>query len=211
MAKLKTNLLGMMSGKLGDLIFYIVNGKTQAVKTYTKPFNPQTLPQQANRNKFAVLSKELGPLLNAIKKGHPSMGNAYRKVFGKACTEAIAGEYPKQYLDYSKVRLAEGKIKPAPKVEMVFCSKTHTIHIYWENPKLAHSKWCRNSDIVYVVCFDSSKEDRLRTYCCGKRSDCKASVEFPDSWNAATTHIWLYLGAENHSENSDSMYLAHPV
>ena len=93
MASFKDSIFSKLSGKIGPVTTYVLNGK-QVVRTNTIPHDPKTPKQLAHRMKFALVNKGLSPLNRSIKLGHRGDTNAYRLLVGTAYKEAILGEYP---------------------------------------------------------------------------------------------------------------------
>ncbi len=201
------DLLKGISGKIGPVVFYVTKGGTQVVRSHVKPKNPRTPKQQANRAKFALVNKELRHLAVAIRRGHPRDQNAYRHALSKACREAVAGDYPDLYFDFSKIQIAGGKLQQPGYARVQYDPLTRKAHFEWD-PQCADAP-LRGSgnDRVYIVCHNTEMFMEGQTLPKGTRSDGKASIELPERWQPDTTHFWLYLTTLELTDSSDSIYL----
>ena len=110
MAVFKKSIFGGLSGKIGQFVIYEMNGK-QVVRSNTKPNNPKTPAQMAQRAKFSMACKGMSPLNNVIKIGYKNSDINFGKLISMAYHNAISGIYPDLEFDYSKVSVAKGKVQ----------------------------------------------------------------------------------------------------
>ncbi len=60
--------------------------------------------------KFSLSNKGLSPLNKIIKIGYKNSDKNYRKLVGEAYHNAIVGEYPNFTMDYSMIKVSDGKV-----------------------------------------------------------------------------------------------------
>lgn len=207
MGRIDLSKLSGFSGKIGPIIAYVTKDGKQVFRTYTKPRDPKTPRQLANRARFVLATKALSPLLMAIKRGHPGIHNAYRKLVGKACREAVVGEYPGLSVDYSKIQLADGPLQLPRDVHVTFDSHSRVAAFAWDTRLEPTSRHGSDADKVNIVCFDTANPSGAHTLTRGTRAAGKATVELPAGWQPATTHFWFYLSSPDLRYNSNSVYL----
>lgn len=196
-----------ISGKIGNTVFYTTKDGTQVVRSHVKPKNPRTPKQQASRARFALVNKELRHLVNAIRGGNPRDPNAYRSAVGKACKEAVAGEYPDLYIDYSKIQVASGELQTPRYARVQYDAGAHTAYFEWDPQRADTPSRGRSHDRVFIVLHNTDMHVECSTIQKGIRGDGKASIELPERWQVDTTHFWLYLTTLDFQESSRSIYL----
>ncbi|MBC7418373.1 MAG: hypothetical protein H7325_09480, partial [Pedobacter sp.] len=102
MAIQQNGIPGGFSGKIGNVIGYIYNGR-QVIRSVPRKSNkPATAAQQRQRMAFSLVSKFLVPLRALINKAYGTKSN-YQKALSYHTKEAIKGVFPDLALDFSKV------------------------------------------------------------------------------------------------------------
>ena len=101
---------GHLEGRVGNLVYYLNDGK-QCVRTIpSKVKNPQSATQMRQRQKFAAVQQWLSPLRNYLRSYRKP--NTYRQIAGiniKCATTAGEGHAT---VDPAKVVLAIGNLSP---------------------------------------------------------------------------------------------------
>jgi hypothetical protein len=125
MGKLINGIAGGMTGKVGNMVYYM-SGGINIARRIGKRVAPVSAPEQINRCKMKVVTGFIKPVLEVVRLG---FGTAPRK---KGCSayhmavsynriNAVAGVYPDFEMDFSKVLLSNGNLTGAiaPQVELV--------------------------------------------------------------------------------------------
>ena len=114
MAKLKPGPFGIPIGRIGNTLFYILNGQgvCRSIGEQTKEGTPK---QKANRSEMKLLMKLLKPLQGFIKHGFEyeakgTVCNAFNLATSYNKHHAIQGEHPNLSINYSKVKLSSGAL-----------------------------------------------------------------------------------------------------
>lgn len=115
---------GNIRGKVGNIVFYILNGK-QVARTLGKTTKSPTVPQLQCRQEMAVVNgfiKQVAAFINigfqlmakGTNKSPANMAVAYNK------RNALQGTYPNVEIAYEKVLVSQGSMLDAedPSVEM---------------------------------------------------------------------------------------------
>ena len=206
MASFKDSFFSKLSGKIGPITTYMLNGK-QFVRKNTKPHDPKTPKQLAHRMKFALVNKGLSPLNRSIKLGHRDDTNVYRLLVGTAYKEAILGEYPNYKLDYSKLVIANGNLQPPSNIKLEMDVETNSALFWWDKQNLDSLKPSRNSDQLNIVVFNVKHNVADHISEIAKRSDSKISIVLPDGWSLVDIHFWAYFSSHTLQMNSVSVYV----
>jgi hypothetical protein len=206
MASFKDSFFSKLSGKIGPITTYMLNGK-QVVRKNTKPHDPKTPKQLAHRMKFALVNKGLSPLNRSIKLGHRGDTNVYRLLVGTAYKEAILGEYPNYKLDYSKLVIANGNLQPPSNIKLEMDVETNSALFWWDKQNLDSLKPSRNSDQLNIVVFNVKHNVADHISEIAKRSDSKISIVLPDGWSLVDIHFWAYFSSHTLQMNSVSVYV----
>jgi hypothetical protein len=206
MASFKDSFFSKLSGKIGNVTTYVLNGK-QIVRSNAIPHDPKTPKQLAHRMKFALVNKGLSPLNSSIKLGHRGDTYAYRSLVGKAYREAIVGEYPNFKLDYSKIKIAEGGLQIPADIKMDFDGIAGFVVFTWVGISLASHIEAKGADQLNVVVFNA-KHNVVNSFLgIARRSDGMAKFALPDGWLKDDLHFWTYFMSYSLQMNSDSVYV----
>ena len=120
MARVINPLLNGMSGKMGNLLFRTVNGKT-FVQPYKKIDKTPSKAMSKHREKFRIMMKFLNPLRSLIKEVNINPADPRRRfdeIFSENLRFAVKGEYPDLEIDYPKLVLSLGLTTVGKQVTM---------------------------------------------------------------------------------------------
>ena len=124
------------------------------MRKIVKKHDPTTPKQLASRAKFALVNKKMSPLNNAIKKGFRGDAKVYRKAVTNAYHEAIAGEYSDYIFQYSKVKIADGKLEVPRKFSALADEDFCRVKFTWDPRRIDSSLTGKANDKVNIVCFN---------------------------------------------------------
>ena len=206
MASFKDSFYGKLSGKVGSITTYVING-VQVVRANTVPRDPKTPKQLAHRMKFGLVNSGLSPLNSAIKLGYRGDRNAYRTLVGKVYREAVLGEYPNLTLDYSKIKIAEGCLQPPADISIEFDAATNIALFSWDAQISEAQKRANVNDQVNIVVLNEKYNAVNHISEVAKRKEGAASIAVPNGWKPAHTHFWLYFSSHTLQMNSESVYV----
>jgi predicted amidohydrolase len=114
MGILRDGITGFVTGKVGDMVFYVLNGEN-VVRHAGKSVKPRSEAQLANQAKMALVNLVLKPLLEFVNIGFAHVAqddrsNPYNRAVSYNKINAIAGVYPDLLIDYGKVLVSKGKL-----------------------------------------------------------------------------------------------------
>lgn len=117
MATSASGVPGSYSGRIGNIVYYKLNGKwvARSINKSNKPLSPATL---AANQRISVTSRTMKILKAFIEVGFKESGikkrdNAYNAAMSYNMKNVLQGEYPYINMDYSQMRVSEGDLMPA--------------------------------------------------------------------------------------------------
>lgn len=112
MGKLNKGIFGGVTGKVGNLVGYTLNGK-DVVRLIGKNDKPASLKQLASRQAVKVTGEFLNPVLSFINIGFAQEARdmglyPHNMAFSYCRKNSLKGSYPNVEIDFSKVLFAKG-------------------------------------------------------------------------------------------------------
>ena len=161
MAIYKSGIYGRPNGKLGRMVFYMLNGQSVA-RSIGLPGKPSLL-QLANHQAMSVTMKCLKHMVDFINEGfglqaagttkNPfNLATAYNK------KHALKGAYPYLSVDYSKLLLSQGVLTAPQKTTIEKTEKG--VEVTWD---AYHDRTCKGNDMVMIMLYYSSEAGRHAT------------------------------------------------
>jgi hypothetical protein len=101
----------LISGKFGDVVGRVVNGK----QFFSKKARPRKVKPTnavlAARRKFSIAIRFLKPIIPILRKyDEPTQRKGFNKAISLMIRHAIHGQHPDQQIDFSQVILGEGAL-----------------------------------------------------------------------------------------------------
>ncbi|WP_316820821.1 DUF6266 family protein [Pedobacter gandavensis] len=151
MGRLNNGLFGGFQGRVGNLVGYMLNGKS-VIRTIGHSGKPLTLPRKANCQKMSVINDFLRNHLNFIRTGFRLITagtdqNFYNAAVSYNKKHALQGEYPNISMDYPKALLSMGSLLKADKPEISL--QGTAVEFKWEVP--ADLAWRNKNDRAMLV------------------------------------------------------------
>ena len=200
-----------VSGKIGPVVAYTSQFGKHVLRKHVIPTDPKTPKQLAYRMKFGLVNSSLTPFSKIIKDGFIKKHNAYRSVISKAIKEAIVGEYPNFSIDYSKIPLAEGKLKLPSDITVNIDNKVGALQLTWSTQNLDYTNYNQSDDILNIVCFNENAQSVFVKHDAARRQNGKMVfffdkiIETCGSYN--NLHFWIYFSSMDGKDNSGSWYV----
>jgi hypothetical protein len=202
MAKVKRNLGELVSGKIGNAVFFQLNGKSYVRAAPVRKKNSWTEEQQLYRQRIskasglwrALRSEQVSKIWNSAAQ--EMNGYAW---FMKANMPAL--EMDGTLIDAKLLKVSDGKL-PVPqqlKAERQ-PDDNSTIVVSWQNDP--HLRGKRLQDELMVVSFADGKFSQL-TATGIVRSDLQGSFKLPPK-PVNATHVYLFMASSDKEEYSGS-------
>lgn len=207
MAILKNGIAGNYSGKIGNLVFYEINGK-QVVRTLGKTSKPATEAQLSCRQQIAVINRFLKPITELVNigfkiKAQGTNKGAYNMAVSYNKKQALQGLYPNIEMDYPSVLLTQGSLTGVinPEVEQL----PEGLKFTWLCP--TEFAWpFENDQVMMLAYFPNLKEAVFNLYG-AKRSACEDVLQLRPGLLTEYMEVYISFIAENRNSISDSTYL----
>lgn len=210
MGKEYQGVFGNWSGKVGNVVGRIREGRTVLAIYQPIVSNPQTVGQQTARMKFKILSKFFSTCLSAVQVGFRNrdgykMGSAYSSAVGfnlKKSPSAITGTYPNLSQAYNNTQVSEGTVElpfnPSASID------SGTAQVSWSD-----NSGLGNADANDKICFlmyNPAKDQAIYVEQ-GIRSDRNASFAVPTAWTGDAAETYMFCMRPTTLEASNSFYL----
>src|ERR1700676_2621261 len=154
MAKMESGVLGIFSGKNGDVVGY-KRGGVQCIRSIPRKKNTDHSPVRiAQMAKFGLLTKFLSPLSRFMNQAHKKTFkniSVYNKLCSLNMKEIVTGDYPDFKIDYHKVVITKGSLM-APNDATVACARPGKLVFTWNESIDHHNE--QATDHVYITVYD---------------------------------------------------------
>ncbi|MCX2454162.1 DUF6266 family protein [Pedobacter sp. PLR] len=206
MGSLNNGLFGGFNGRVGNLVGYMLNGKS-IIRTVGHSTKPLTTARKANCEQMTVVNAFLRPNMTFIRSGFRLITagtdkNFYNEAVSFNKKHAVKGESPNISMDYNKALVSMGSLL---KADTTTISKhADGIEFKWEVP--ADLPWRnRNDRAMLLIHFPDA---RVSTYVLsGSRRHVGTEVVAIDT-NLAESRMEAYISFidEDATEISDSVH-----
>lgn len=207
MATIRRGANGGFSGKAGSVIgssWKSIDYIKGLHKKRTKPLSEEQLVQQA---RFGILTRFLTPLVSLIRIGYGRIqsekATPLNVAIQKNLNRAVTGTYPNFALDYSAVRISEGRMGSASMSATVDDGVLTATWSVAENKTMnAHL-----DDLVYIVLFQPEIDEFMTAPEPPERSDGEVDIEIPAHFLGGKGHVWMFFSDRKARRVSRSRYL----
>lgn len=199
---------GHFNGKVGNLVFYMLNG-IPVVRRIGRPGKPSKA-QLSNHSSMAVTSKLLSSMKDFIKLGYGLQAkgtpqNAHNLATSYHKKHALTGVYPDIKVDYTKVLLSQGTLDAADDLKI---QKTATgLEISW-NPAYGTDHKHYDDSVMVMLCYPESNAggEYLNI---ARRSEGRCFIELGESQLHQQIEPYLAFRSADGEKVSDSTYLGN--
>lgn len=197
------------NGKIGNLIYYLLNGQ-QVVRNVGVNTKPPTRKQKANHQAMAVTMDLLRPALRFINTGFQleaagTTRNPHNLATSYNKKHALKGEYPNISVDYSKVMVSKGNLPLAKNLKMD--AENNGIRISWDPQHQDKGDYA--DDLVMVLVLHPATKQANCLLNAGHRSAGSCFVELEGNKLTAQTEVYLCFRSSDGFNISDSIYLGN--
>ncbi|MHA4896089.1 DUF6266 family protein [Pedobacter sp. PWIIR3] len=144
---------GAITGRVDNLVYYVLNGKN-VVRKIGKSYKEPTLPQLRAREITKLSSEFFSRMLDFINVGFgiTALGtdkNAFNLAVKENRPQMFKGEYPNLEIDYSRLVVSSGFLKPGE--ELSSSASAEGISFNWKtDPKMP---WAESTDQVMLLAY----------------------------------------------------------
>ncbi|SFE98361.1 hypothetical protein SAMN05518672_113151 [Chitinophaga sp. CF118] len=170
MARIKNGLLGDITGTIGNIEGYMLNGRLILRTRRAKSSKPPTQKQLACRMRMRVVKRFLGAFIEFVRIGFTysaknKIYNPHEAAVGWQLKNAITGEYPDITIDYSKVRVTEGPMDTQGINAVARMEDKKLIFTWTPDFSYVHS-----TDCVMLLAYAPGLNEAVYKLCGAKRS-----------------------------------------
>lgn len=195
------------SGKMGNLVFYTLNGKS-IVRKIGKNTKPPTEKQLSNRMEMGLVMALLSSLtefirvsFNEVSAGTTKSGYNMAVSYNKK--NAVSGVYPDIKIDYEKVMLSQGKLKPASGSQVTLVPEG----LKFDWPYSGNEPWPQENDQLMAVAYFPLLGTAVYLIFGAARKKGTDILPLPADMLGAYMEVYLSFVSANRKYNSDSLYL----
>jgi hypothetical protein len=202
MARLKSGVLGLVSGKVGELVVSSRNGVPYVKAAYKSRTKKISIKELANRKKFKVAQHFLQPLLHFVRMGFANYSErSYGFIAAKSylLKHAMEGDSDNPVINPTKIKLSHGSL-PLPENIVVSKIEPNTIEFSWE-VKPGHGD---SFDQAMMVAYDLEKRKCISFTSGQFRNTGNSRLPVDAGYNY---HLYLAFVSADRSSQSDSVYL----
>lgn len=182
------------SGKVGNVVGAVRQGRTIMRIYQPMVANPKTPSQLDARAKFGVLVKGLSKIAGFLRVGFHDLdgyktGNPFSAAVGYNSEEAVSGSYPNYEMDWSKTVVAQGPID-LPYAPSVTADGT-TLSLTWaDNSGMGNAL---ADDQVMVCALNTDKGQSVYNTSLADRNERNGQLVLPSAWSGDSVDIWLAM------------------
>ncbi|RZM18885.1 MAG: hypothetical protein EOO88_39585 [Pedobacter sp.] len=198
---------GPHRGRIGNMVYYDLNGQNVG-RQIGRITTPPTENQLRNWEVMKLVPAFLKSVLEFINLGFSieqlgTTSNSYNVAMKLNVTQIVTGDYPNLYIDYSKVILSKGILKPAqnPTAEM----EAEAIRFSWDtNPQMP---WEESTDQVMMLAYFPEQKKVFYTLFGKDRIAGNDSLPIPDDLLDQPVYTYISFVAANRRKLADSIFI----
>jgi hypothetical protein len=198
---------GNHHGKIGNLVFYVVNGK-QRVRSLGTNSKPATTAQLQNRQEMEMVIDFLKPLKEFVSIGFRPISNGksatpYNLAVSCNKRHAVSGTYPNSFIAFDKVLVTEGRLRTAddPLVNLT----ANGLHYTWSCP--SSLLWPAPYDQVVLLAYFPKLEKAKYLLYGARRSSCEEQLSLTPDLIDEYMEIYISFIAPDRKQIANSTYL----
>ncbi|MCX2453318.1 DUF6266 family protein [Pedobacter sp. PLR] len=208
MGSLNNGLFGAFNGRVGNLVGYTLNGKN-VIRVIGHTTKPPTLPKLANFQKMTVVNEFLRKMQGFLKIGfqHEVLGtdrNTYNEALSYNKKHALKGEYPNISIDYPKVMLSKGSLRPADHPIISKPATAEGIVFQWEVP--AHLQNGHIHDRAMLLIHFPESKTSYSIFSGARRHEGKDTLYIDPNLYDEQMEAYITFISPDGEEISDSVY-----
>jgi hypothetical protein len=207
MGKANNGILGAVSGKVGNLIFYVQSGQA-CVRTAGKRYAALTPAEQINTGKMSLLMNFFRPIKPFLKLGfgcfdsHNKL-NYHNRATAYNKTNAIDLVHGNPQIAFNRVLLSQGTGLPAENADVKMVEGA--LQYSWTyDPE---QDWQAGMDQVMLMAYFPDENCAVYELAGAKRAACAAVLQLPNSYLGKRMEVFIAFASWDRERIADSVYL----
>ncbi len=209
MAKYYNGVIGPVSGKVGNEVHTIRNGKSYVQSIPKRSTKPPTTGQIIQRARFSLVMRFLGPIRNVLNQTYSRINRrrtGLHVAIQQIHAEAIIGDYPDFEIDFSKVTLTRGHLR-CPVLKMLYCQECAGLQLSWQN--YGDLNAFQDDELVALIYCPSSPEQWIILETGVYRENEKGIIKLPGGLSNREIHTWLFYRSRYMMSYSHCTYMGN--
>jgi hypothetical protein len=207
MAILKNGIAGHYSGKMGNLVFYTLNGK-QVSRTIGKITKAPTERQLKNRMEMKVVNQFLKFITEFINVGFQlkakgTVKTPYNLAVSYNKVNAVKGLYPDMEMDYERVQLTAGNLPGA--MEPAVLPTAAGLAFTWLCPD--NMNWAAPADQVMLLVYFPRLAEAVYVLYGTKRAECQTVLHLRPELLGEYMEVYISFISNDRKRIAGSTYL----
>ena len=205
MGKANDGMFGGVTGKVGNLVGYYLNGKYILRSGPGKRRKKAKSGERENRKKFGIVQAWLKPICFFVRVGFKNYGTStggYKAAISYTLLNAMAGEYPNQYVDPELVQVSGGDLD-FPEVVSMELEAGNTLRFHWS----AASENGDDYDQAMLLAYDEMGKNIVGKETAAMRVTGTDILPLNPGVSGTTYHVYIGFVAQDRSRQSKSKYL----
>ena len=206
MAILKQSVIGVLSGKIGQVVGATWKGISILKVLPAKVANPKTDKQLDQRQRFAVTMAFLQPMSKFLRVSWGSFAvkmTAINAAMSYIIKNALQGTYPNIAVDYPNALVAKGSLPPALNATAASTVAATVAFTWLDNSTEAGAS---DTDKTLIVIYSPAKKQAVTAMGLQERLANSQAVTVPSSFSGDLVHCYIAFETLDGSEQSNSMY-----
>ncbi len=204
--------MGFYQGRIGNLSYYVRNGRQVARRCGWKVSKLPSGAQLASRMKMALMVDFLRPLLSVVNLGFAlktagTRRTSYNLALGYNLRNGVAGAYPEFTVNYEKVRLSLAAGEVAGPYMAAAVLQEDGLLFSWQME--GGGSWNYNGDRAVMVAYFPERAAAVFDLDGPERSDEKGMLKLGPAYRTLRMEVYLAFVAADRSGISDSIYLGN--
>ena len=208
MAIALNGIFGHQNGRIGNVVFYTLNGRnvSRMIGRYVDKPSPD---QEANRNTMTVVMKFLQSMAEMVKLGFDveakgTVRNAFNLAVSHNKKHALTGQGEAHKINYKKVLLSRGVLPSSEKTSIT--KVDGGVLIEWE---ISTGNKAYGSDMVMIALHYPGSNGTDVSLNAAKRGDGKVFIPVHKSLRDEPVETYMFFRSANGERVSDSIYLGN--
>jgi hypothetical protein len=191
MAKITESVIGVLKGKIGQVVGFTWKGIPVLRVLPGSIANPQTDKQLAQRQKWSVTMHFLKPISEFLKTGFKSYAvkmTGINAAMGYNIKNALTGTYPNIAIDYPNALVSRGNLAGALN-QVAASTVAGTVHFTWDDN--SGEIGASTNDKTLLVIYNPSQNQAVTVNELAERGDETQTVTVPDSFSGDLVQCYM--------------------
>ncbi|MBU1369203.1 MAG: hypothetical protein KJ578_07180 [Bacteroidetes bacterium] len=193
MGKFNQGVHGGFKGRVGNIVGSNWKGTGVMRIRPASVSNPRTDLQQNVRTRFALMGHFLSTQRALVRIGWRAMVSnttPHNEAMRYNLANAISGEYPDLFIDFSKVKLSVGELY-VPTGLQVSSASAKSLNLSWQHEQGTNQGG--NDDLLMIGIYDAESAQGFTQLGGATRQQQSVVITLPDNWIGRTVEVFVFM------------------